>query len=106
MRGILALALILAGGIFLLPFILGFVIFVLCALVLFMLLARFNLLPKRSFRTYEMKIERGSPERDPGARDGFASSDETMQQEGEVITLPESALRKEDGETDEEEGIP
>lgn len=106
MRGILALALILAGGIFLLPFILGFVIFVLCALVLFMLLARFNLLPKRSFRTYEMKIERGSPEREPGARDGFASSDETMQREGEVITLPESALRKEDGETDEEEGIP
>ena len=53
-----------------------------------------------------MKIECGSPEREPGARDGFASSDETMQQEGEVITLPESALRKEDGETDEEEGIP
>lgn len=106
MRGILALALILAGGIFLLPFILGFVIFLLCALVLFMLLARFNLLPKRSFRAYEITIERGSPERKPGARDGFASSDETMQQEGEVITLPESALRKEDGETDAEEDIP
>lgn len=78
-----------------LPFVLGFIIFVLCALALFILLARFSLLPKGTFKTHEITVGRGSPARDAGFDDVPSPSD---MQEEEIITLPESALRKEDDE--------
>ncbi|MDR1944063.1 MAG: hypothetical protein LBQ19_04495 [Synergistaceae bacterium] len=88
--------------IFIMPFVLGIVVFAAVFVAIFMLLARLGLLPGVVFRTYKF-----APGRDKGReapRGGFR--DETVGnssngwyqdvQEGEIITLPETALKKDD----------
>ncbi len=101
MRGLLILAMILAVIVFLLPVILGFVLFLVCAIIVFMLLARLGLIPGTVYRTYTFdsreKRNTASPMREepsPHAPGGWYQGE----QDGEVLTLPENALKKDEEE--------
>lgn len=109
MQGILVFALIIVAIIVLFPFIISLVVFCLLALGIFMLLARFGLLPGSSFKTYTYTSQGDTPPR-PGrttivfeedAPPARPEKDGWYQelQEGETIVLPEDALKKDD-ETD------
>ena len=115
MREFLILTMIIVAVIFLAPMIMGVVIFLLCTAAVVILLARFGLLPGFRYVRYA-RNHRGNQSswkwkwKYPGhsgrdARDNGASrsvknpesGDGWYQtsQEGEEITLPETALRKE-----------
>lgn len=111
MRGFLILFAVLLLVITMMPFIMGFVVFVLLFAAIFMLLARLGLLPGATFKTYTYtSSSRKRPGEDvqktrktiyfegdevppKGDADGWYQS----AQEGEIITLPETALKKDDG---------
>jgi hypothetical protein len=110
LRGLVILALLVAILVFMLPFVVGFILFVILAVGIFMLLARMGLLPGFVFKTYRFPSgERASsgtesraegdragvwPEPEGHRRNGWYQDD----QEGEVITLPETALKKDGDE--------
>ena len=119
LRGFLVLALILIALTFLLPFILGFVVILFVAFGVFMLLARLGLLPGATFRTYtystrdrtagsarspysrSRSTQGGGDERtirfdEEAPADNGESGWYQSTQEGEIVTLPETALKKED----------
>ncbi|MDR0648691.1 MAG: hypothetical protein LBF92_05095 [Synergistaceae bacterium] len=125
MRGLAIVALILTLLVIMLPFVVSFLIFVILAVGVFMLLARTGFLPGFVFKTYRFHPH-GDPWAEQGRRrasgqdangkttsshnarrrrtddDGDRRSPaETIwyqdDQEGEIITLPETALKK-DGE--------
>lgn len=98
MRGLLILAVILAVIVFLLPVILGFVLFLVCAIIVFMLLARLGLIPGTVYRTYTFDSRENhssSPIREepPSYAPGGWYQGE---QDGEIVTLPENALKKDE----------
>jgi hypothetical protein len=117
---ILALVVIVLA--FMLPFVLGFILFVALAVWIFMLLARMGLLPGFVFKTYRFP-QGGETWKDADSRDDARanrkggsfrpSSGESRSgagssgphdlngwyqddQEGEIITLPETALKKDE----------
>ena len=104
MRGLLILSAIIAVVIFLMPFILSTAIFFIAVMVLLMVLANFGLLPGIVFRRYgRMKnnapragrtrtIRFDEDERAPEESHAWRAD---SQEEGEIITLPETALHKE-----------
>ncbi|MDR3165018.1 MAG: hypothetical protein LBU13_05525 [Synergistaceae bacterium] len=100
MQGFLSLSIIIAIVIFLMPFILGIVIFFILAMVL---LAKFGLLPGVVRRRYRYRwIKNDAPR--AGRRTRKTHKEERVWEENnerrgfhddiEVITLPETALRK------------
>ncbi|MDR3331393.1 MAG: hypothetical protein LBT08_02080 [Synergistaceae bacterium] len=110
MQGFFALFLILAMIVFLVPFILWFAVFAIIAASIFILLVRFGLLggmprtrtytfstksTKRG-RTYKGRVERHFNFEEESAGDNSGGWYQSTQ-EGEVVTLPETALKK-DGE--------
>ncbi|MDR1916779.1 MAG: hypothetical protein LBQ58_09425 [Synergistaceae bacterium] len=112
MRGLLILILILIAIFFMMPIILGVFLVLICTAFVFILLARLGLLPAGSFKTYtytyspfetqdsvregrhsRKNINFEDEERDwRENRDGWYGS----AQEGEIINLPETALKKDD----------
>ncbi|MDR1472911.1 MAG: hypothetical protein LBS75_10360 [Synergistaceae bacterium] len=108
MRGLLILTLILAAFFFLMPFILGFFIFLTLTTMIFMLLARLGLIPGRSPRTYARRFGGRRAWTDRSTRVGhnvrFENEEREWRerrdgwyesaQEGEVVILPETALKK------------
>jgi hypothetical protein len=87
-----------------LPFVLSFALFMILAIGIFMLLARVGLLPGFVFKTYRFPRD-GEPwagqyrgkagvkdERSSAAGKDWYQDD----QDGEVIVLPETALKKDD----------
>lgn len=111
MRGFLILFVVLAVLTVMMPFILSFVAFLVLFAAVFFLLARFGLLPGASFKTYTYTSRSRQGERTvkekhtvyfgddevPPAQDSDGWYQST--QEGETITLPETALKKDDGES-------
>jgi hypothetical protein len=105
MQKLLIAAFFVAVIMFLGPIILSVVIFLICAAALMLLLSRFGLLPGVVFRRYgasrryrqaDVRGERWfRPEDERGYEEGGKTWRDTFQ-EGEEITLPETALRKED----------
>ena len=114
MREFLILALIIVVIIFLAPMVMSLILFFLCIAAIAVLLAYFGFLPgfryvrymdaaraNKSSRQWKWKFRRGGR----NSRGGDASQRETNRdsgggwyrtsQEGEEITLPETALRKE-----------
>lgn len=110
LRGLIILVLLAAILVFMLPFVLGFILFVILAVGIFMLLARTGLLPGFVFKTYrfpsEERTRSGAEPRAEGERAGVWPEPEERvrndwyqdDQEGEVITLPETALKKDGDE--------
>jgi hypothetical protein len=83
--------------IFFLPFILAFVLFILIAMGVMVTLARFGLLPGLRVKRRTFKQSRASGRH---TETSFRFEEEVegwyqSTQEGEIITLPETALRKE-----------
>ncbi|MDR1580356.1 MAG: hypothetical protein LBS35_08355 [Synergistaceae bacterium] len=104
MRGLLILSIIIAIVIFLMPFILGAVIFFIAAIALLTLLANFGLLPGVMTRRHRW-IKNGTPRADRRTRAhsdqaGRVSEENTGERgfhdDNEVINLPETALRKDE----------
>jgi hypothetical protein len=112
MQGLLILALIIAVVIFLMPMILGVVIFLICAVALMLLLARLGFLPGAVFKKYDASVKGKTP----GRKRSFNFEDkerdwkETKQgwyksaQDGEEVILPETALKKDLGADSEKSG--
>lgn len=100
MRGLLIMAVVLAVVIFLLPVLLGLALFLICAVIVFMLLARLGLIPGVAYRryTFDPRTGRVTPpseqKNEPSSRapGGWYQGE----QDGEIITLPEEALKKEE----------
>jgi hypothetical protein len=117
LRGLVILALTLTVLVFMLPVVVGFLAFVILAVGIFMLLARMGLLPGFVFKTYTFQRQgdardgarrrrngeqgqnagragygRDADYRSPGEKSWYEDD-----QDGEIITLPETALKK-DGE--------
>lgn len=108
MRGLLILALLLIAGFFLLPFIVGFIIFIVCVFAVILLLSRLGLLPGATFRSYRYTVEDRQPRRErPFTEEDRGTGVETPEgwyqdtQEGEIVTLPETALKKDEEPDDE-----
>ena len=114
MRDILILTLIIAAVIFLAPMIVSMIIFLLCAAVIVILLARLGFLPGFRYVRYGNAPREGKSSRKwkwkyPGRGGKDSDNDRTERgtgsgwyhssQQGEEITLPETALRKEDDQT-------
>ena len=115
MREFLILTLIIVVIIFLAPMIMGFIIFLLCIAAIVILLAYFRLLPgfryvryvesnrrnkssrqwKWKYRGYAGGDSRGNSENRGETSHESVSGWYQTSQEGEEITLPETALRKE-----------
>ena len=113
MREFLVLTIIIAAVIFLAPMIMGLVVFLLCTAVTLILLAKFGLLPGFRYVRYGGGTRGNKASwkwKYPGrggrdARGKSADRNETnpdsgggwyqTSQDGEEITLPETALRKE-----------
>ena len=104
MRGLLILLMIIAIVIFLMPVILGAVIFFMAAIALLMLLANFGLLPGVVFRRYRW-IKSDAPRARRRTRAHFDNDERVWEEnkgwrgfhdDNEVITLPETALRKDE----------
>jgi hypothetical protein len=95
-----------------LPFLFGFVLVLICAVGLCILLDRFDLLPGDVFKTYRFRTKGGTPDKSEEPRRDESTirfenditrpgnHDDWYQdvQEGETITLPETALKKDDDE--------
>ncbi|MDR3281216.1 MAG: hypothetical protein LBT23_11970 [Synergistaceae bacterium] len=107
MQALMILALIIAVITFLMPFIFSVLIFFIGAILILLLLARFGLLPGAMFKMYGAKIDDRSPNSHKKRRHFNFEEEERewkerrggwygSQQDGEEITLPESALHKED----------
>jgi hypothetical protein len=111
LRGFLILFVILLLLLTLMPFILGFVLFLIVVFGVFVLLARLGLLPGTVYRTYTFTETDAPPQHSdrrrnrrkivfvedtppPKADDDWYQSE----QDGEVVTLPESALKKDEDE--------
>jgi hypothetical protein len=104
MRGLLILSAIIAIVIFLMPFILSTAIFFIAIMALLMVLANFGLLPGVVFRRYG-RIKNNAPrvgrtrtvpfDEDERGRGEDRAWRADSQEEGEIITLPETALHKE-----------
>lgn len=106
MRGLLLFIAIMALVVFFMPVILGFLLFLTLLVLVFMLLARFGLLPGSVYRSYRRRTTTENPgeayrgtvdAEKPGPRRN--EQDESAGwyqdvQEGEIITLPETALTK------------
>ena len=117
MRVFLILGTVIAAVIFLAPVIVGLIVFSLCAVAIVILLARLGFLPGFRFVRYGGDVRRGKSSwrwnyQGRGNRDSYSGSkgrSETNRdnssgwyqtsQEGEEITLPETALQKEDDKT-------
>jgi hypothetical protein len=110
MQGYLMLLLILVAVVIFLPFLLVFVIFIIIAAGILMALARFGVLPGVRVRTYTYRRGNVSGWRRNRDDSDFRFEGETRggwyqsTQEGEIITLPETALRKEPP-PEEDEGV-
>jgi hypothetical protein len=106
MQGLLILSLIIGIVIFLMPVILSAVIFFIAAVAILVLLANFGMLPRAAWRRYgwgrsgaprsvrrtrktRFAGEEPSAEENESRRGGF-------HEDVEVITLPETALRKDE----------
>jgi hypothetical protein len=99
----LILAVVFAMMVLMLPVLFGVIVFFAASVALFMLLARFGLLPGVVFRTYRFTDERAEP---PSEERTDATAHERVggpltesswyqdTQDGEVIILPETALKK------------
>ncbi len=102
LRGLLILAAILAILVFFLPLILGFVLFLICAIAVFMLLARFGMIPGTVYRTYTFDTHTGKNRDDvPTAEEPTSYSPGGWyqgEQNGEIVTLPENALKRDEEE--------
>ena len=114
MRGLLVTLGFFALIFFMMPFILSVVGFVLLFALVFLLLARLGLIPGMTYRRTTYTTTSRKPPRayqEPQTKTVFWSeSDATpprqedggwfqSDQEGEIITLPETALKKDDGES-------
>ena len=108
MRGLLVFLIFFALILFMMPFILSvFGFFLLFALVL-LLLARLGLIPGMTYRRYTYTTTSRRPPRQQQAKNFRFEGEEAPQkndggwfqseQEGEIITLPETALKKDDEE--------
>jgi hypothetical protein len=104
LRGLSILVLFLTVMVLMLPFVLSFVLFMVLAVGIFMLLARVGLLPGFVFKTYRFQRD-GEPgagryREKAGVEDEYSSAavKDWYQddQDGEVIVLPETALKKGD----------
>ena len=93
LRGLLILALVLFGAMFILPFFLGFIAFVLCSFALYIMLAKLGILRATTFKQTDAESP-GQVRRESSVNADSEWDDEM--QEAEVITLPETALRKSD----------
>lgn len=103
LRGLLTFIIFMALLIFFLPYILGLVLLIIGALAVFLLLARMGFLPGARYRSYTY-----TGKGDQSARKTVVFTEESAPsddnaggwyqsvQEGETITLPETALKKED----------
>ena len=111
MRGLMLFALFFAMIVFMMPFIMGFVIIIVICVGILWLLARLGFFGGRgrTYRTYTYTTRRTSERPRPKASRPFEEpirapddgEDEVWYQstqEGETITLPETALKKEDEE--------
>lgn len=110
MRNLFILILVMAALVILLPFILGFVLFLICAIFAFMLFIRLGVLPRSSaYGTYTFD-SRGREENRYADREESADRPpegwSQGEQAGEIITLPETALKKSGGDTDRAEDSP
>lgn len=95
MQGLLILAVIITIVIFLMPFILGAVIFFIAAIALLLLLTNLGLLPGIALRRYgrtKHDISRDGGQTRKTSYEWRASPQEDI----EVITLPETALHKDE----------
>lgn len=111
LRGLLIFGLLFAMIVFMMPFIMGFVFIIVISVAILMLLARFGFFKGRgrTYRTYTYTTGRTSGGPRPKSSRPFEEpirapddgEDEVWYQstqEGEMITLPETALKKEDEE--------
>ncbi len=109
MRGLLVTLGFFALIFFMMPFILSVVGFVLLFALAFLLLARLGLIPGMTYRRTTYTTTSRKTRQEPRTKTVFWS-DETpprqddggwfqSDQEGEIITLPETALKKDDGES-------
>ena len=106
--GLLIFALLFAMIVFLMPFIMAFAVIIVISVAVLWLLARLGFFRERSrmYRTYTYTTKRTSERPRPKASRPFeepirVDDDEVWYQstqEGETITLPETALKKEDEE--------
>lgn len=107
MRGLAILITILFLLVFMLPFVVSFVLFILFAVGIFMLLARMGLLPGFVFKTYRFTTEEstgrakwaaGGDNSRPREKGEKPSEKSWYQddQDGEIINLPETALKRDE----------
>jgi hypothetical protein len=95
------LLLILIAVVLSLPFILALAAFIVAAVAILLLLARLGVLPRIKTSRYTSIWEETSDRRSRRNNRNFNSAEETAAgwyqstQEGETITLPETALKKE-----------
>lgn len=99
MRNLFILIFVLAALVLMLPFIVGFVLFLILAIIAFMVFIRLGLLPGSTFKIYTSESRRRSGNRpaaqgesSPRPPEGWSQGEQT----GEIITLPETALRKDE----------
>ncbi len=102
------MALLFAGAMFILPFFLGLIVFVLCSFTVYIMLAKLGLLYSSSFkRTGDGPQPPASgTNRTNAARQGTGATESNIEWEdelndAEIITLPETALRKSSDDTEE-----
>ena len=110
MQGLLIFGLLFAMIVFMMPFIMGFAIIIVISVAILWLLARLGFFRGRgrTYHTYTYTTKRTSERPRPQASRPFEEpirvdedEDEVWYQstqEGEMITLPETALKKEDEE--------
>lgn len=103
MRNLFIFMVVMAALVMLLPFILGFVLFLICVIFAFMLFVRLGFLPRSSYRTYtfDSRERRGTKpagQENPVSRppEGWSQGE----QRGEVVTLPETALKRSGDDAD------
>jgi hypothetical protein len=87
--------------VFMLPFVVSLVLFIFFAVGIFMLLARIGLLPGFVFKTYRFTTKDSNKNgRAPeGTNRSAGWTDKSWyqdNQDGEIITLPETALKKDE----------
>lgn len=87
------LALLLFGAMFVLPFFLAIIGFILCAFAIYIMLAKLGILKVTTFTQSETDLP-SQPRTNTDGTDDSGWDDEMK--EAEIITLPETALRKSD----------
>ena len=110
MRGLVLLALLFAMIVFMLPFIMGFAVIIVVSVAVLVLLTKLGLISgrDRTYHTYTYTSRRSSEHARPKNATPFdedpirapeGDEDEVWYQstqEGETITLPETALKKDE----------